>query len=89
MLAGLLMIPGALSLRGQYERLTLPVAIIAGEGDKAVFKRRSEQLRSTIESSTLEVVPGGWHMVHHQTPEQVVRAVAAVFQSSTRLGTAR
>jgi hypothetical protein len=42
---GVLIILGALALRGDYKNLTLPVVIIAGEGDKVVFKRRSERLR--------------------------------------------
>jgi pimeloyl-ACP methyl ester carboxylesterase len=40
---GALMIPGAVALRRGYKDLGLPVIIIAGDGDKVVFKRRSEQ----------------------------------------------
>ena len=36
---GALMIPSVVALRAGYEDLHLPVAIIAGEGDKIVFKR--------------------------------------------------
>jgi pimeloyl-ACP methyl ester carboxylesterase len=43
---GVLMIPGTLALRGEYKNLTLPVLIIAGEGDRVVFKRRSEHFRT-------------------------------------------
>src|SRR3954469_21450789 len=50
---GALMIPGAAALRRGYEDLTLPVVIVAGDGDKVVFKRRSEQLRGSIPDSVL------------------------------------
>ena len=61
---GALMIPGALALRGHYKDLSLPVIIIAGEGDKIVFKRRSEQLAGEIQGSALQIVKGAGHMLH-------------------------
>lgn len=75
---GALMIPGALALRGGYTDLTLPVIIIAGDGDKVVFKRRSEQLRDSIPGSMLQIVKGAGHMVHHLVPQQVAQAVESV-----------
>jgi hypothetical protein len=36
---GALMIPGAAALRRDYKELTLPVVIVAGDGDKIVFKQ--------------------------------------------------
>ena len=79
---GALMIPGALALRGDYKDLTLPVVIIAGEGDKVVFKRRSEQLRDSIRGSVLQIVKGAGHMVHHLAPRQVAQAVQSVADAS-------
>ena len=73
-----LMIPGALGLRAGYDDLAMPVAIIAGEGDKVVFKRAAERLHGEIPGSTLEIVPGAGHMVHHLDPRRVARAVEAV-----------
>jgi pimeloyl-ACP methyl ester carboxylesterase len=81
---GALMIPGALALRDQYEDLTLPVVIMAGEGDKVVFKRRAEQLRAAIKGSVLYVIQGAGHMVHHQATRQVAEAVEAVVELSSR-----
>ena len=46
-----ILIPGALALRRGYKDLTLPVAIIAGEGDKIVFKRSSKYLAAEIRVS--------------------------------------
>jgi hypothetical protein len=55
---GALMLPGAIALCGDYKNVTLPVVIIAGDGDKVVFKRRSERLRDSIRGSVLQVVKG-------------------------------
>jgi pimeloyl-ACP methyl ester carboxylesterase len=79
---GALMIPSALALRAGYTNLTLPVVIVAGDGDKVVFKRRSEQLRDRIPGSVLQVVKGAGHMVHHLVPQQVVQAIESVAEAS-------
>jgi pimeloyl-ACP methyl ester carboxylesterase len=78
---GALMIPGALNLRRHYKDMTLPVVIIAGDGDKVVFKRRSRQLWDNIPGSRLEIVKGAGHMVHHVATRQVARAVESVIPS--------
>lgn len=83
---GALMIPGALALRGDYKNLTLPVVIIAGEGDKIVFKRRSEQLRDSIPGSVLQIVKDAGHMVHHLATRQVAQAVESVTVEAARTG---
>jgi pimeloyl-ACP methyl ester carboxylesterase len=75
---GALMIPGALGLRRHYKGLTLPVVIIAGDGDRIVFQQRSEQLRATIPGSVLQTVKGAGHMVHHLAAGQVAEAVESV-----------
>jgi pimeloyl-ACP methyl ester carboxylesterase len=79
---GALMIPGALALRRGYTALTLPVVIVAGDGDKVVFKRRSEQLRERIPGSVLQIVKGAGHMVHYLVPQQVAQAVESVAKAS-------
>jgi len=75
---GALMIQRALALRGRYRELTLPVVIIAGEGDKVVFKRRSEQLRDNIPGAVLQIVEGAGHMVHYNVPSLIAQAVERV-----------
>lgn len=75
---GALMIPSAVALRRDYKDLTLPVVIIAGDGDKVVFKRTSEQLRNTIPGSVLQIVKGAGHMVHYLAGQQVAQAVEAI-----------
>jgi pimeloyl-ACP methyl ester carboxylesterase len=79
---GALMIPGAVALRGGYEELTLPVVIIAGDGDKVVFKRRSERLQASISGSVLQIIKGAGHMVHHLAARQVVEAVESVAEAA-------
>jgi pimeloyl-ACP methyl ester carboxylesterase len=79
---GALMIPGALALRRHYKDLTLPVVIIAGDGDKVVYKRRSEQLAASIRGSVLQIVKGAGHMVHHLAARQVAEAVETVGNAS-------
>jgi len=81
---GALMIPGALALRDRYKGLTLPVVIMAGDGDKVVFKRGAEQLRATIKQSVLYIVAGAGHMVHHLATARVVAAVEAVADLASR-----
>jgi pimeloyl-ACP methyl ester carboxylesterase len=80
---GALMIPGAVALRRDYKNLTLPVIIVAGDGDKIVFKRRSEQLRDSIPGSVLQIVKGAGHMVHHLAAQQVADAIESVAEAST------
>lgn len=79
---GALMIPEAFALRERYKDLDLPVAIIAGDGDKVVFKRRSEQLAAEIRGSVLQIVKGAGHMVHHLAPRQVAQAIEGVAGAS-------
>jgi len=79
---GALMIPEAFALRRHYKGLDLPVTIIAGDGDKVVFKRRSEQLAAEIRGSVLQIVKGAGHMVHHLAPRQVAQAIEGVAEAS-------
>ena len=83
---GVLMIPGALELQGNYDDMDLPVAIIAGAGDKIVFPSRSKQLQEAIKDSSLEIVEGAGHMVHHLAPRQVVQAIERVMGPSAAHG---
>lgn len=75
---GALMIPGAVGLRGRYAGLALPVAILAGEGDRVVFARSARRLHAMVPGSTLRILPGLGHMLHHSAPEAVVSAIEGV-----------
>jgi pimeloyl-ACP methyl ester carboxylesterase len=76
------MISSALALRDQYQLLTLPVSIIAGAGDRVVFKRMAERLAAVIPHSVLHIIDGAGHMVHYAAPEDVARAVDAIAKRS-------
>jgi pimeloyl-ACP methyl ester carboxylesterase len=75
---GAMMIPSVVALQSGYDDLDVPVAIIAGDGDKIVFKRGAERLHRRLKGSTLEIVKGAGHMVHHFAPAKVANAVDRV-----------
>ncbi|MBV1799004.1 alpha/beta fold hydrolase [Siccirubricoccus sp. G192] len=74
-----LMVPAAAAFRHRYQELRLPVAILAGEGDRIVdVGRQSARLHRTLPQSVLTVVPGLGHMLHHDAPELVAGVVEAI-----------
>jgi pimeloyl-ACP methyl ester carboxylesterase len=79
---GALMIPGALNLRAGYKDISMPAVIIAGDGDKVVFKRSAERLHAEIQGSDLQIVPGAGHMIHHLAARQVAGAIETVAAAS-------
>lgn len=79
---GALMVPSVLGLPGRYGELAMPVAIMAGHGDKIVGNRQAERLHAVIPGSVLRIVEGVGHMVHHVAIREVVKAVAEVVQRS-------
>ena len=86
---GALMIPGVVALQNRYKDLKLPVVIMAGDGDKVVFKRGAERLRAALPNSTLYVVAGAGHMVHHLAARQVADSVGAVADLASGAETAQ
>jgi len=76
---GATMATAAMSLQDRYRDLSVPVAIIAGTEDKIVdVGSQSSWLHGEIPNSSLRLVPGAGHMVHHAVPGQVAAAVEAV-----------
>jgi pimeloyl-ACP methyl ester carboxylesterase len=73
------MIPQAKANAARHRELRMPVAILAGAQDKVIdVEANAERLHREIGGSTLAVVAGAGHMVHHAAPELVVLAVDAV-----------
>jgi HAD superfamily hydrolase (TIGR01509 family) len=71
-----LMIPAAASQSRRYGSLALPIAIVAGTDDRMVdFERQARRLHGALPHSTLHVVEGGGHMIHHTAPERIVEAL--------------
>ena len=55
---------------------------MAGDGDKIVSYHLAERLRAAMPDSTLQIVAGAGHMVHHVATDQVVEAILAVTGTS-------
>jgi pimeloyl-ACP methyl ester carboxylesterase len=73
------MIPGAASLKAHYATLDLPVAILAGAGDRIVdVDRQAVALHRALPHSELRVVPGLGHMMHYAVPDDVVAAIDSI-----------
>lgn len=66
-------------LSSRYAELQLPIELIAGSEDHIVSTaHQSERLQSELHTSSLEVVQGAGHMVHHAQPRLVERRVKTV-----------
>ncbi|GJD57641.1 alpha/beta fold hydrolase [Methylobacterium dankookense] len=77
-----LMIPDALAMQSRYQELSMPVAIVAGTGDKMVdLDNQALRLHRALSGSSLHVVEGCGHMVHHTAPNVVMAAVDTAAQA--------
>jgi pimeloyl-ACP methyl ester carboxylesterase len=71
-----LLIPDALALQGDYARLSMPVVIIAGEGDRLVdISKQSGRLHRDVKQSALHRIPGTGHMIHQTATKLVMSAI--------------
>jgi pimeloyl-ACP methyl ester carboxylesterase len=70
------MIPAAAGAAKRHRELTMPVSIFAGEDDLVVDPiAHSKRLHDDVPQSTLSIVPGTGHMVHHAAMEQIATAI--------------
>lgn len=77
-----ILIPAAFTLRDRYHELTMPVVIVAGTDDRYVNTRvQSQRLHDELGHSTLHLVEGAGHMVHHIAPDTVMRAINEVAEA--------
>lgn len=60
----------------------MPVVIMAGEGDKIVFKRSAKLLHAIIPGSALHIVGGAGHMMHHLVTRKVAKAIVALAEQA-------
>jgi len=73
------MVPAARRLSPHYKDIHLPVAIVAGSGDRLVDPAtQSERLHKELPHSSLKVLDGVGHMVHHNGVREVAAAVRAL-----------
>ena len=71
-----MMIPAAMRLRGQYERITVPTVIVAGDRDRMVTPGwHAQWLHQQLPNSRLKIVADAGHMVHHVATHQVLKAI--------------
>jgi pimeloyl-ACP methyl ester carboxylesterase len=71
-----LMIPAAAALAERRPAASVPVTIIAGEGDKVVNQEaHSARLAQEIDRSDFLLIDDAGHMVHHTALRQVVEAI--------------
>ena len=74
-----MMVPAARRLSQRYAELTMPVAIIAGNGDKVVdYEHNAVRLHEEIPHSELIIEVGAGHMPHYADPERILEAVARI-----------
>jgi pimeloyl-ACP methyl ester carboxylesterase len=74
-----LMVPTAARMARRYGDLRMPVAVVAGAGDRIVDPaRQSARLHRRLPRSRLTVVPGAGHMVHQTHTDAVLDAVSAL-----------
>lgn len=71
-----LMIPGAVQGSKSYGELTLPVVIIAGEGDRLIdIEEQSGRLHAEIKQSKMHRIAGAGHMVQQSATTDVMNAI--------------
>lgn len=61
----------ALDLRGELDRLSIPVLAVCGEHDRLTPVRVHERLVSAVATATLEVIPGAAHVAMLERPDAV------------------
>jgi pimeloyl-ACP methyl ester carboxylesterase len=73
-----MMVPAAIALRRRHRELSMPVTIVAGTRDRfANPDTQSRRLHRELPGSTLQLVPGMGHMIHHLAPQEVMAAIDA------------
>jgi len=75
----------AAALKKRYRKLTLPVTIIAGDGDRVIdLQRQALRLHQEIPHSQLRAQFGVGHMLHYAAPELVAQAVEDIVSRTAR-----
>jgi pimeloyl-ACP methyl ester carboxylesterase len=70
------MVPAAERLSRRYAELTMPVALIAGDGDQIVDPAtHSLRLHREISHSDLVLEPATGHMAHYADPQRIMAVV--------------
>jgi pimeloyl-ACP methyl ester carboxylesterase len=74
-----MMIPAARRLSARYGELTMPLAVIAGNGDRIVnVEHNAIRLHQEVPHSELIIEVGAGHMPHYADPARIMEAVARI-----------
>lgn len=78
-----MMVPDALAAQGTYARLSMPVAIIAGDKDRIIdIDRQSARLHEEISQSRFRRLSDAGHMIHQTETGAVMAAIESVSPAS-------
>ncbi len=76
--------PELLAQQNDYDAITDPVVLIAGEADRTVSTaRHSERAAAAIPDARLALLPEVGHMPHHAEPELIVEHVRALCEKAS------
>ena len=79
-----MMIPAAARLSERYGELTMPIALVAGSGDKIVhMDEHALRFHREIRHSDLVIENGAGHMAHYAEPAHIMEAVSRLEKSLT------
>lgn len=79
-----MMIPAAKRLSERYQELSLPIALVAGDGDKIVgLHEHALRFHEEVAHSELIIEDGVGHMAHYADPAQIMKAVSRLESSLT------
>lgn len=79
-----MMIPAAKRLSQRYGELTLPIAVVAGSGDKIVhMEEHALRFHQEVKHSDLLIEDGAGHMAHYADPARIMEAVGRLEASLT------
>lgn len=80
-----LMIPSAIKLNKRYHELTVPVQILAGEGDALIDPgHNAARLNDDLPDSSVQYRPGQGHMVHYAHVDDIMEAIETVRTTPVR-----
>jgi pimeloyl-ACP methyl ester carboxylesterase len=74
----ILLYPDVFRLGRRYAELKLPIVLVAGSGDRLVYRsRHSDRFHRELPHTDYRIIEGSGHMVHHVAPEKVLQAIDA------------
>ncbi|HEV2612382.1 MAG TPA: alpha/beta hydrolase [Noviherbaspirillum sp.] len=86
----ILMYPDVIKLGKRYHELQMPIVLVAGSGDRLVYRsKHSDCFHAEFPHTEYRVIDGAGHMVHHIAPSEVMDAIHSAARSAMPGFTAR